>query len=387
MNDSEKWDRLFRQALASDEEPEETLNESVINRIKGRSAIKRTDRKRVYRKRLSAVVLVALLTVAMSVTAFAAVQLLSSRQVAEHLGERMLAKAFDSRGAIQINRSVAAGGYKMTLHGIVSGAGLNAFDEAASDIRPERTYAVVSVAKQDGSPMPDTRDPDYGKDPFFISPLVKGLKPWQVNIATMNGGYSEFVVDGIMYRLIECDGVEMFADRGVYLAISSGGSFYSNEAFAYNESTGEINPKADYNGVALLFPLPLDKSKADPDKAAAYLQDLLKEPSTTSSSAPAVPADPEEAKLIREIEELKSKIPDGTVIPESVKEVTYDNQGRIHYEHDDWSVTMAPSELFAEGQTGVSDAVQFSGDGTSYKALQFSKDANGVITGKIINLK
>lgn len=73
--------------------------------------------------------------------------------------------------------------------------------------------------------MPATSEPEYGQDPFFVSPLIKGLKPWQVNITTMNGGYSEAVIDGIMYRLIECDGVEMFADRGVYLAVSNGSSF------------------------------------------------------------------------------------------------------------------------------------------------------------------
>ncbi|WP_409345354.1 hypothetical protein [Paenibacillus sp. MBLB4367] len=32
---------------------------------------------------------------------------------------------------------------------------------------------------------------------------IKGRKPWQVNIVTMNGGYSEVVLDGIMYRLID----------------------------------------------------------------------------------------------------------------------------------------------------------------------------------------
>lgn len=83
-----------------------------------------------------------------------------------------------------------------------------------------------------------------------------------------------------MYRLIECDGVKMFADRGGYLAISSGSPFYNSEAFTYEDSTGEIRPNNDYDGAAVLFDLPLDTSKADPVRAEVYLQQLLREPSS-----------------------------------------------------------------------------------------------------------
>lgn len=190
-----------------------------------------------------------------------------------------------------------------------------------------------------------------------------------------------------MYRLIECDGVEMFADRGVYLAISSGSAFYNTDAFAFDESTGEITARTDYKGASLLFDLPLDKSKSDHAKAEAYLQELLKEPATDTAGDPIAPTGSAEANLINQIEELKKKIPDGTVIPESVKEVTYDKQGRIQYEFDDWSVTLSLEMLFTDGQTGYSDAVQFSGDDQTYKALQFSRDENGVITGRVIELK
>ncbi len=57
---------------------------------------------------------------------------------------------------------------------------------------------------------------------FFISPLVKGLEPWQYNIGTMNGSYCEDIVDGIRYRIIQCDDIEIFADRGVYLSVLGG---------------------------------------------------------------------------------------------------------------------------------------------------------------------
>ncbi|TVX99718.1 hypothetical protein [Cohnella terricola] len=379
MNDSEKLDRLLKQALASEEEPEEKLNEELINRYKERNRMKRGTRKR-----LSAGVLVAVLAVALSATAYAATQLFSSKQVAEHLGEKALAGAFGSSDAIEINKTVTSGGYEVTLHGIVSGAGLRGLD--ASGISSDRTYAVVSVARQDGSPMPKTSDPEYGKDPFFVSPLIKGLKPWQVNIFTMKGGYAETVVDGIAYRLIECDGVEMFADRGVYLAVSSGGSFFSKDAFVYDEQTGEIAPNGDYAGAAVLFDLPLDKVKADPAKADAYLRELLKEPSDEKTSeASASPGSPED-ELVNEMERLNSKIPDAKVLEGSVLEVGYDGKGNIVYDYDGWHVVRLAETLFTEGQTGEWVVAGFSGDDSGYKALQFSKDEQGVVKGRILLL-
>lgn len=378
MSDAEKWERLFRQGLAPTEEPEGTLNESIINRYEEAKTV-----KPVFKKKLSIGVLVAVCTLVLSITAVAATQLYSPKQVAEHLGETILAHAFESSDAVEINQSVVSHGYQITLHGLVSGAGLNDMDQASDEIHPDRTYAVVSIARQDGSHMPHTSDPEYGNEPFFISPLIKGQKPWQVNIASMRGGYSEVVLDGIMYRLIECDGVEMFADRGVYLAISSGSPFYSTKAFAYDESTGEVSPREDYAGIAILFDLPLDKGKADPVQAEIYLRQLLQAPSDAAGDDEQNLAE----KMAKQKEELMSKLPDGTVIPESVREVTFDSEGKAHYEYDDWPASFVVDQVFREGQTGFSDRVTFSGDGTRYKALRFHRDENGVITGRVIELK
>jgi hypothetical protein len=379
MNDSEKWDRLLKQALASTIEPEDELDQSIINRFKERIPMKRSNRKRV-----SIGVLVAVFTLVMSITAYAATQLFSSREIAEHLGDRSLAEAFASKDAIEINQTITSGGYNITLHGIVSGTQLSAFSNSAQDVYPYRTYAVVSIARQDGSAMPDTSDPEYGKQPFLVSPLIKGQKPWQVNIMSMNGGYSEIVRDGIMYRLIECDGVEIFADRGVYLAVSSD-QFYNNQSFAYNEATGTISPQADTTGISVVFDLPLDKSKADPAKAEAYLQELFQEPSADTVNEE-VAIDDEQAVWTKTFEQLKEKIPYGKVIPESVKEVTYDDQGLINYEYEGWSEKMLPDLLFEEGQTGLSESVHIGGSEGNYRARQFFRDEYGVITGRMIDL-
>ncbi len=65
-----------------------------------------------------------------------------------------------------------------------------------------------------------------------------------------------------MYRIIECDSLEMFADRGLTLIVSST-DFYSNEAFDYNEAAGTVSPNPDFDGVNLIFDLPLDTANAD----------------------------------------------------------------------------------------------------------------------------
>ncbi|MEY9094905.1 hypothetical protein [Paenibacillus sp. RC84] len=375
MKDAD-WERLLRQSLASAAEPEEKLNESIIHQLKERSQMKHR-----HRKRLSAGLLAAVLILVLSVSAYAATRLYSAKQVAEHLSNQPLAHAFESKSAIQTNQSIASGDYLFTLHGLVSGAGLSEFKHSSENIYPERTYAVISITRQDGKPMRNTDDPEYAKDPFFISPLIKGQKPWEVNIVTMNGAYSEDVIDGVMYRLIECSQVEMFADRGVYLAVSSGTAFFSKEAFAYDEKTGEIQPREDYSGATALFNLPLDVAKADHAKAEAYLKELRKPSSSPDNGA-------EEEEGVTRMKVLRAKIRDGQtidgIISESIKKVTYDNSGNMKYTHDDWSVATSPKEYFKEGQIGYSDNFTISGDGSSYKALLFHKDENGVITGRIV---
>lgn len=270
MKDSEQLDKLLKQALSPTVEPSKDLNLKIINQIKERNTMRPFNKKRI-----SVAMIAAMVIFATSITAFAAWRLLSPKQIAQHFEDQTLAHAFEDKNAIKINKSSASGGYIFSLLGIVSGENLSDFGSSAQDIRPDRTYAVISIAKEDGSKMPDTRDDEYGKVPFFISPLIKGQKPWQFNIASMNGGYSECVIDGIMYRLIECDGIEMFADRGLYLCISTS-NFYDINAFNFKEKNGEITLNTDYKGANALFDLPLDIKKADHEKAEKYLQELIK---------------------------------------------------------------------------------------------------------------
>lgn len=371
MKDSAKWDRLLKQALAATEKPEEELNEKIIQYWEEKRSMKSLFRKRVY-----AGTFVAALMLVLTVTAVAATQLFQAKDVAERMGDQVLAEAFASPDAIEMNQSFTSGGYTVTLHGIVSGAGLSTFNDEVGDIAVDRTYAVVSIANEDGSPMPETSDPAYDQEPFFVSPLIKGQQPWRLNIATMHGGYRSIVLDGVMYRLVECDGVEMFADRGVYLAVSNT-TFYDKNAFIYHESTGEIRPNPEYEGVSVLFDLPLDESKADPEKAEAYLRETLTVPSENSEE--------NEAETMQE--SLLSVIERGTVIPESDLELTITEEGTWYYEFNGQRAEENPEFLPNVDQENFSYIVGISefADGT-IEVLQFYKDEDGVLKGRIVVL-
>lgn len=269
MNRSEQFERMLKLALSPEAGPSKALHEKIKKQIRERETMKPLRNKRI------AIVLAAVIgTMLISVTTLAAWRFLSPKQVAEHFGNQELAKAFEGENAIEINESVTSGGYIFTLLGITSGENLSGFQSTAQNFHPDRTYAVISIAKQDGSPMPDISEEEYDQNPFIVTPLIKGERPWQVNIFTMNGGYSECVIDGAMYRMIECDNIEMFADRGVYL-YAGAGVFINNQTVDYDEKTGEISLGSNSKNPCALFELPLDVKKADPAKAEKFLKELL----------------------------------------------------------------------------------------------------------------
>lgn len=263
---NEKIDHLLKNALSSAEKPDPQM----VEKVKYMLTREETDLKKstINRSLRTAVAFVAAFAV-ITTTAFAAWHFLSPSEVANRLDSPVLAKAFRSEDAISVNETKSQKGYDISFLGIVSGKGLTELDQT---LNTDKTYAVVAIAKQGGA-MPDTRDEDYNSTPFFVSPLIHGEKPWLYNIASMNGGYSAFVLDGIMYRLIECDNLEMFADRGLSLIVSST-TFYDVKAYDYDEATGLVAPNPNFEGVNLIFDLPLKKDNADFEKAQQYLDSL-----------------------------------------------------------------------------------------------------------------
>ena len=208
------------------------------------------------KKSIKTILLTAALVSAMSATAFAAYQYLTAGEVADKLGDKKLAAQLN--GSDFVPQTMTDGPYRATVLGVVSGENISDFQPDTWDVAPGNTYAVVAVEKTDGTAM--TYD-----DEILVTPLIQGQTPWQYNIFTMyHGGAQMQIIDGVLYRVVEFDDIQCFADREVYLAVL-GESFIDNSSYQMDGDTGVITPKADYDGCNILFTLPLDPQKADPE--------------------------------------------------------------------------------------------------------------------------
>ncbi len=268
-------DELLRCVITPREEPGDILNRKIMEQVKE----KENMRQKKYRK-VSAAVIAAALVAASSITVFAAWQYLSSADVADKLGEEGVAKAFtqqaeDTDKTIEGTKksqvegeSQSFGGYKVTMLGLVSGKDLTERKRISNgEVRDDRPYCAVAIAKEDGTAM----DAEQGN--YFVSPLIGGLNPGLYNAATLCGNYSEFVENGVLYRLLECDNIECFADRKLYLCITDN-AFYDSLCYHYNETDGSISRNTEYKGLNALFELKVDASLADPVKAQALIEEI-----------------------------------------------------------------------------------------------------------------
>lgn len=262
-------DELLKHALSPKDEPDFWLNQRILNQAKEqRTMIRR-------KKRIAAVATFAtvLLLCFGSVTAYAAWKYRSASDIAENVQDIKLAEAFSSEQAVSINETQCYGGYRVTLLGMISGESLSEYSGYSENTVAERTYAVIAIENADGTPMPDTSEEAYLDLNFCASPLIGGYNPILYNIGSMSGSYVDMTEDGILYRLLECDNVEIFADHKLYVCVSDG-RYYNVQAYYHDESTGQIFRNETYQGLNALFDLPMDASKANPEKAAEYIESL-----------------------------------------------------------------------------------------------------------------
>ena len=261
-----KIDDLLKEALIPPEKPDARLNQEIL-----RKSAEGSNMRKPFLKTIPVVAAITVAVIATgSLTAYGAWKYLSTEQVIEETGDKKLADAFKEKGAVNINESQEYGDYKITLMGTVSGDRLsNYLVEDDGVFLTDRTYSVISIEKKDGSPMPDTSDEDYENN-FLVSPFIKGEDPKFLNIYYMDGGCSNFVKDGVEYCVADHDNIEAFAGRGVYLGVL-GDTFYDRDAYNFDKTTGEITRNENYKGINALFGLPLDKSKADEEKAKKLL--------------------------------------------------------------------------------------------------------------------
>lgn len=264
-------DQILQQALSPETEPDCRLNRKILQRLEEAEMMRKQNKKRIPVAAFAACA--TLLLGSMGV--FAAWKYLTPAEVAEEFHDEGLSAAFYGEDAIEINETQEYGGYRITLLGIVSGKNLSHYigEDYQGNIEDDRSYVVTAIENVDGTPRPMVSDEAYGEDSFCVSPLIGGLSPWKYNVITLGGGYTEYIVDGIQYRITECDNVEIFADRGLYLSVNDG-AFFENSAYYMDPVTGVITRNEEYDGVNALFRLPIDVNKADPDAAAAYIQSV-----------------------------------------------------------------------------------------------------------------
>lgn len=219
-----------------------------------------TMRCKLMRKPIAIAAAAAVLVVSVS----AAALWLTPAQVAERVGDPLLAEAFESGSAVRVNETVETGDYLVTLSGLVSGAGLSGW---AQDVEASHTYAVVALQRADGTPLDDGTF-DFAR--YTLTPLVAGYLPWLVNNWTLGSSATGVAQDGVYYYLLDTQDLGMFAGSTVYLAFYEGGA-PSRQSFTMAED-GAISFAEDLEGPHALFTLPLDESLADPDAVQAFIE-------------------------------------------------------------------------------------------------------------------
>ena len=342
-------DELLKHALTPNNEPDFWLNQRILNHEK--------EIKRMKKGKLSSIPRIALITATVlsmgSITTFAAWKYLSPDKVAEVTRDSKLIEAFKSEDAITINEKQSYAGYDITLLGMVSGKNITAYVmEDNGEIKEDRTYSVVAIEKSDQTPMPSPSDEQYNEVRFLVSPLIKGYNPNEFNMMTMNGGYIDIVEAGVLYRLSECDNIEMFANQDIYLCVSEG-TFYNQAAYHFDEATGEITRNEAFEGVNALFDLPIDSSKADEAAVAAYIQ-AMDETDEVEALDKVTDIEKWMANLdANNIDEYATRV------EETVQTVTPDSKGYIHiaysYQNGSYEETNLVSNLFPQGNNGVNE--------------------------------
>ncbi len=350
-------DMLLQQALSPDDEPGEFLNQRVLQLAKEKNEMNRN----FIRKPLAAVAAVAMMMVC-SIGVYAACKYLLPSQVAENMSDTPLMKAFQSEDAIFINETQEFEKYTVALLGIVSGEDLSAYTtwDEQGNISTDKTYVVTAIENTDNTPRPDVSDEAYGTESFYVSPYIQGYSMMEYNVHIFGGGYFEDVVDGIQYRIMECDNIEMFAYKKIYLGVSEGIA-PNADAFYMNEETGEITRNEEYEGLNALFVLPIPSSKGDEAAVEAYVKALHNAKQET-----AVALDTQAGTFLEQIktwdiedfQENAMKIYDEELTPDKDGYISYEYQFREHSSE----AQMLVSALFPEMKEGLSEYPQVSTD-------------------------
>ena len=288
--DNIEMDEILKSVLSPLETPSNELNQRILMKMEEQHSMKWSRRKWI------AVACAIICILVVPTTIYAAQRLLSPKEVASEVGDNKLSESFEEEG-VETYQTETDGAYRVTYLGYVNGKIMSDRTGSAWELNPDRTYVATAIERVDGV------DISY-MDNLFVSPIIQGLKPWMYNIATMNGGYVSKIVEGVLYRIIECDNIEIFSDKKLYLIVSDT-PFYSVEAYDYDEETGLLKANEAYEGTNILFNMELDTAKADSEKAEAYIKQL--EDEWNSQSETTEDSNEHEGMTEKDIAELKQE--------------------------------------------------------------------------------
>ncbi|MCL2108292.1 MAG: hypothetical protein FWH20_02990 [Oscillospiraceae bacterium] len=247
----------------------ENKTEAIMNLNNQKPTIKLSRRPVIA---VAAIVLI----IALSMAGYAIVMnLRAPGDIAREEGMDKLADAFDNGSGLEIQESIVSNGYVLSLHGLAIGSELNEYRDYTS-VDSEETYAIISIAKEDGSPM-NYFDPELNTPLRFHSNILfEGYAPWQLNSIFFGLGGSAFEKDGVLYMIYSVgENVEIFADKDVYLAIWDGDlGFVPHAGLMSVSEDGKLSFAEGLDSAHALFTLPLDPAKADPAKVEQLLDDL-----------------------------------------------------------------------------------------------------------------
>lgn len=386
-------EEMLRHALTPSEEPDACLNQYIVNSVRKSQAeaseteMEVTMRKSWVRTVPAVAMAAAIVVLAGSLSTYAAWRYLKPEQAAVELEDDKLADAFRGEDAVSMDESQSYGGYTVTLLGMTSGKNLSKYEmKSNGEFLEDRTYAVVAIEKEDGTKMAksdkmsDLSDED---SEFLVSPLIRGENPNLTNIFKMNGVASSFLEDGILYRVIDCDNLEVFAGRGVYLSVIHS-TFFESDAYHFEEESGEITRNKEYHGLNALFQLPFDTSKAD-EKAA---DEQLRKWDEDADASDDTEEDSDAKQDGREWDEKRLK-EEAKLLPKTVETLTPDKEGYIYTKK--WSykgltsgkstlLAVGPDGFFNESETGLKVSMITQGDNEKCFIETLTRNEDGTIT-------
>ena len=249
--------------------------------------------------------------------------------------------------------------------GVVSGVNLRE-EIGPEKIDQKKTYVAVAVERKDGKPIEDELE-------FVVSPFIKGIKPMDFNVYAMGASCTVKIVDGVDYYLLECDDIEIFADRGIYLAVMDSPNM--GQGYRFDKKTGEITRNKEFEGLNLLFEVELDKSKADSKVAQEYVDEVIYGGNNSDEDIGRTYLEFEGYNDLKNPQEV---IRQAKQIKGSEKNLTPNKNGMIKYVTDEINLETSAKAVKEKGI----DTVLLYGEGEEDEILTFTYE-NGKYIGRL----